>query len=72
MKKGIYILSFACLFTIGTLSTGCGDCENSTEQLDGDESATYQCPMDCEDGKTYEEAGSCPDCKMDLAEVENI
>lgn len=26
----------------------------------------YQCPMDCEDGKTYHEAGSCPVCKMDL------
>ncbi len=26
----------------------------------------YQCPMDCEDGKTYTEAGSCPVCKMDL------
>jgi hypothetical protein len=29
-------------------------------------SADYQCPMDCEDGKTYAEAGSCPVCKMDL------
>ena len=29
----------------------------------------YQCPMDCEDGKTYHEAGSCPVCKMDLKEV---
>ncbi|MDP6922686.1 MAG: heavy metal-binding domain-containing protein, partial [Lutibacter sp.] len=27
---------------------------------------TYQCPMDCEEGKTYDEAGSCPVCKMDL------
>ena len=26
----------------------------------------YQCPMDCEDGKTYVEAGSCPVCKMGL------
>lgn len=29
----------------------------------------YQCPMDCEDGKTYHEAGSCPTCKMDLKET---
>ena len=29
-------------------------------------SAEYQCPMDCEDGKTYEKAGKCPVCKMDL------
>ncbi|MGI9531256.1 heavy metal-binding domain-containing protein [Lutimonas sp.] len=29
----------------------------------------YQCPMDCEDGKTYHETGSCPVCKMDLKEA---
>ena len=27
----------------------------------------YQCPMDCEKGKTYAEKGKCPVCKMDLA-----
>ena len=26
----------------------------------------YQCPMDCEHGKIYEEQGTCPVCKMDL------
>lgn len=26
--------------------------------------------MDCEEGKTYEEEGSCPVCKMDLKKVE--
>ena len=26
----------------------------------------YQCPMDCEKGKTYLKEGSCPVCKMDL------
>lgn len=26
----------------------------------------YQCPMDCEEGKTYDEEGSCPVCNMDL------
>ncbi len=29
----------------------------------------YQCPMDCEEGTTYHEAGSCPVCKMDLKTV---
>ncbi|HKJ06978.1 MAG TPA: heavy metal-binding domain-containing protein, partial [Flavobacteriaceae bacterium] len=28
----------------------------------------YQCPMDCEEGKTYAEEGNCPVCKMDLKE----
>ncbi len=30
----------------------------------------YQCPMDCEEGKTYEEEGKCPVCGMDLKKVE--
>ena len=33
--------------------------------------AQYQCPMDCELGKTYSEQGSCPVCKMDLVKVED-
>ena len=33
--------------------------------------ATYQCPMDCEKGKTYDEPGQCPVCKMDIKEVDS-
>ena len=33
------------------------------EMASGD---VYQCPMDCEKGKTYDKEGSCPVCKMDL------
>lgn len=33
--------------------------------------AKYQCPMKCEGDKTYSEKGSCPQCKMALAKVEN-
>mgnify|MGYP000529183131 CR=1 FL=1 len=32
--------------------------------------AVYQCPMDCEEGKTYDKAGQCPVCKMDLKKQE--
>jgi hypothetical protein len=28
--------------------------------------AVYQCPMDCEEGKTYDKPGQCPVCEMDL------
>ncbi len=28
--------------------------------------AAYVCPMDCEKGKTYDKAGKCPVCEMDL------
>ena len=26
----------------------------------------YQCPMDCEKGKSYTKPGNCPVCKMEL------
>lgn len=28
--------------------------------------ARYICPMNCENGKTYDKAGQCPSCGMDL------
>jgi protein SCO1/2 len=28
--------------------------------------ATYQCPMDCEKGKTYDKPGKCSVCDMEL------
>ena len=69
MMRGIYTLSFAVIMTVGSISIGCGNAETETEQQDSHEHATYQCPMDCETGKTYEEAGACPVCKMDLKEL---
>jgi len=36
------------------------------EKADMASNELYQCPMDCEDGKSYTEAGNCPVCKMDL------
>lgn len=29
----------------------------------------YQCPMKCEADKTYDKAGKCPKCNMNLKEV---
>lgn len=37
------------------------------ENADGQEvSEVYVCPMKCEGEKTYDEAGKCPVCGMDL------
>ena len=30
----------------------------------------YQCPMKCEGDKTYDKAGKCPVCNMNLSKVE--
>ncbi|AWM15348.1 heavy metal transporter [Flavobacterium sediminis] len=35
-----------------------------------DNHTKYACPMKCEGDKTYDEAGSCPKCGMDLEAVE--
>lgn len=44
--------------------------EHAADQADMALNVEYQCPMDCEEGKTYEIAGTCPVCGMDLKEVE--
>ena len=81
MKKSI--LTFALLFSFGIMFTSCKETKKEevktethehdaeSHEKEGKEIAanhTFQCPMDCEKGKTYEEKGSCPVCKMDLKE----
>ena len=36
------------------------------------QASLYQCPMKCEGEKTYEKAGTCPVCGMDLKPVEAV
>ena len=77
MKKSILLV--AAIFSIAVMFTSCKETkkeEVKTESHDGhdhesEEMASadvYQCPMDCEKGKTYDAEGSCPVCKMDLKE----
>jgi hypothetical protein len=51
--------------------TGPSETEVQSEAPDSELTAEvrYQCPMDCEHGKTYEAEGKCPVCKMDLKPV---
>lgn len=44
-----------------TLLASCG---GKTEVAD-----KYQCPMKCEGEKTYDSAGKCPMCGMDMEKV---
>ena len=83
MKKSILLV--AAIFSIAVIFTSCKESkkeEVKTESHEGhdhesDSGVTskeaYKCPMDCEKGKSYEEAGVCPVCKMDLKKqlVEN-
>ncbi len=56
------------LFQILLLMAACGQTSNNSTNSPGTATA-YACPMDCENGKTYPEMGTCPVCKMDLKPV---
>ena len=72
MKNG-FIASLVLALSFGLFSA----CQNSASKTPVETVAAgvkYICPMNCEDGKTYDKPGSCPVCHMDLepmkAEVE--
>ena len=78
MKKSILLLTI--IFSLSFVVLSCKDNtkQNSEMEIHEIHSAesgkmvihdVYQCPMDCEIGKTYAEEGSCPVCKMDLQKV---
>jgi len=64
MKKLIFITMLVFSFAL----TSCKSEKKDTKQTNSKEVVTqlYQCPMDCEKGKSYTEKGSCPVCKMSL------
>ena len=77
MKRNIFVV--AVIFSLTVLFTACKDTKKEEMKIESHEghdhdsevtaSKTYQCPMDCENGKTYEAEGPCPVCKMDLKET---
>lgn len=64
MKK-VRLLALGGLLFLGGMAFT--SCENATAA-----ETTYACPMNCEDGKVYEEPGSCPVCGMDLVDVKEM
>ncbi len=40
------------------------------ESMSSDMAKGYMCPMKCEGDKTYDKAGKCPKCGMELEKVE--
>ncbi|WP_372744383.1 heavy metal-binding domain-containing protein [Lutibacter sp.] len=79
MKKIIFVV--ATVFSFAVLFTACKETkkEEVKEEMqmesheghdhDAMNATAYQCPMDCEKGKTYDAEGTCPVCKMDLKET---
>lgn len=78
MKKLLFV--FVAIFSLALLFTACKETKNEEVKVEVNKenienhnheegemvSNVFQCPMDCEKGKTYDAAGSCPVCKMDL------
>jgi ABC-type metal ion transport system substrate-binding protein len=73
MKKIIFsaVIAIACLTSCGTdkPKTSNDSVAVTAPSEDHAKAAKYQCPMKCEGEKTYDSAGTCPLCKMDLKEV---
>ncbi len=69
MKKSykIIILAFG---LIGFTVSSCNTSSNNTKAVSSEKKVAYQCPMDCESGKTYEKPRKCPVCEMEMDKVE--
>jgi transcription initiation factor IIE alpha subunit len=66
MKK--LIVAVALIFAVGMITTSCKSDKKEIKTEVNKQMATevYQCPMDCEKGKSYSKEGNCPVCKMEL------
>ncbi len=70
MKKQIITIGTFMMLAMASVSlSSCGGESAKTESHE--HTAEYQCPMDCEKGKTYDQEGECPVCHMALKEVEH-
>ena len=70
MKKTTLILIFCSLIASFVMS-GCATSSTENKAKPPSEKVLYQCPMDCESGKTYPQKTTCPVCEMDLEKAEN-
>ena len=62
----IAVLSIG-LFTMSTVKAQ----EKPKMKVEQMEKTAFACPMKCEGEKTYDKAGYCPKCKMDLKKADN-
>ena len=75
-SKSIFEMKRNMLIAVGTMlvsgmmfcmvSCGSSGEEAQTEVAQPPADAKYVCPMECEAGKTYDKAGTCPVCDMDM------
>lgn len=67
MKKLFFSAFFGTVLFFTLSSCQCNkDKDNPEPEKTRVAADRYICPMDCENGKTYEKPGACPTCGMDL------
>jgi len=70
MKKTKILIATGMFFFAGMMFTSCGPEGTETQEQTAGQQEVYQCPMDCEGGKTYDHEGQCPLCEMDLEKID--
>ena len=66
----IYILKLLVIAFFSSVSVTSCSSEQTSELNEQIVENSYYCPMNCEEDKTYIEEGACPECGMNLVEVE--
>lgn len=82
MKKITFVL--VAIFSIAVITISCNktakkesgkdNIKIEKQEMDSHDdisSVVYQCPMDCEHGKTYDKEGNCPVCNMKLRSIKS-
>ena len=76
MKSILKTVIISTIFSTVLLFVSCRSktekAEEKSETTDGksqNKTIAYACPMKCEEEKTYDKAGSCPKCGMNLEKV---
>ncbi|PQJ75169.1 heavy metal-binding domain-containing protein [Polaribacter gangjinensis] len=67
MKKNLIIIAIILVSSFSVISCKKEKTAPQKEEV-VTEKVAYQCPMKCEDEKTYDKEGTCPVCKMKLKE----
>ena len=65
MRKYIVAIGLVAFISI-SISCKTEKKEKQQEKVELSQKEVYQCPMDCEKGKTYKKEGKCPVCHMNL------
>ncbi|MDZ7613499.1 MAG: heavy metal-binding domain-containing protein [Flavobacteriaceae bacterium] len=79
MKNNVFMMLFIAVFFA---SVSCNEAKKEEQKIEEPAvtetkaaepekmaMAEYQCPMKCEQEKSYAESGNCPVCKMELKEL---